>query len=297
MTGRNYLVYDVFTETVLAGNPLAIVLDAQGLDTTAMQSIAREFNLSETVFVLPPEEPSHRARIRIFTPALELPFAGHPTVGTAIALAARDGTETFVLEENIGPVYCTVSQGDAGSSAIFTLPRLAERVFFDPMLERIADALGLSVGDIGFDNHRLGVWSAGVPYMTVPVRGLEVAGRARMDVHAWPKLAPHFNGMIAAPYVYCRESVNGADFHARMFAGFDGIEEDPATGSAVAALTGAINTYDQLAEGTVQLSIEQGVEMGRPSWIRLELDIAAGNIKAARIGGGAVRVAAGVLFA
>jgi len=129
MKTRNYLLYDVFTTERLAGNPLAVVLDCKGLDTAAMQAIAREFNLSESVFVLPPDNPKHKNRIRIFTPDYEMPFAGHPTVGSAIALAdlaGEDGAGIFVLEENIGPVRCAVSRHDGATFAEFDLAKLPE---------------------------------------------------------------------------------------------------------------------------------------------------------------------------
>lgn len=305
MNGRKYFVYDVFTDTALAGNPLAVVLDAEGLDTAAMQRIAREFNLSETVFVLPPENKIHRARIRIFTPGTELPFAGHPTVGTAIALAelAKDGQASaesgiLVLEENVGPVRCAISQGNAGRFAEFDLPRLAKPVAFPALPEAVAAALGLEPHEIGFENHRIGAWSAGVPYATVPVHGLEAAAKVRMNTDLWLALTPVVDGIITSPYVYCRDTVrHDASFHARMFGPYDGIIEDPATGSAVAALTGAIMRFDKPVDGPSQFWIEQGIEMGRPSAIRLEIDVAGGEMTAARIGGHAVRVAEGTLFA
>jgi trans-2,3-dihydro-3-hydroxyanthranilate isomerase len=305
MKGRKYFVYDVFTDAVLTGNPLAVMLDADGLDTAAMQRIAREFNLSETVFVLPPENKTHRARIRIFTPNTELPFAGHPTVGTAIALAqqaagANGATEPgiFVLEENVGPVRCAVSGGEGTAFAEFDLPRLAQPVAFPVLPEAVAAALGLEPQDIGFENHRIAAWSAGVPYATVPVHGLKEAGKVRMDSNLWLDLAPVVGGIIVSPYVYCRDTVNhGSAFHARMFGPYDGIIEDPATGSAVAALTGAIMRFDEPVEGPSQFWIEQGVEMGRPSSIRLEIEVTGGTMTAARIGGHAVRVAEGTLFA
>jgi trans-2,3-dihydro-3-hydroxyanthranilate isomerase len=304
MKGRNYVVYDVFTDRVLTGNPLAVVFDADGLDTPAMQRIAREFNLSETVFVLPPENQKHRARIRIFTPGNELPFAGHPTVGTAIALTEREGGARtaepgiFVLEENVGPVRCAITGGRNRIFAEFDLPRLAHPVAFPALPEAVAAALNLSPHEIGFENHRVGAWSAGVPYAMVPVHGLEAAGRARMNADLWLELAPVIGGIVASPYVYCRDTVNhSSSFHTRMFAPYDGIVEDPATGSAVAALTGAIMQFDQPVDGPSQFWIEQGVEMGRPSSIRLEMDVAGGAMLAARIGGNAVKVAEGMLFA
>lgn len=303
MKGRSYAVYDVFTDKVLTGNPLAVVFDTDGLDTAAMQAIAREFNLSETVFVLPPENPAHRANIRIFTPGNELPFAGHPTVGAAIALTERDGgaaaeTGIFVLEEKVGAVRCAITHGKAGAFAEFDLPRLAQPVGFPALPEAVAAALGLEPQDIGFENHVVGAWSAGVPYATVPVRGLAEAAKVRMNTDLWLELTPVIGGIITSPYVYCRETVNhGSSFHARMFGPYDGIIEDPATGSAVAALTGAIMKFDRPVDGPSQFWIEQGIEMGRPSSIRLEIDVTGGAMTAARIGGHARKVAEGTLFA
>lgn len=305
MIKRRYKVYDVFADKPLAGNPLAVVLDSDGLDTAAMQRIAREFNLSETVFVGTPEKPTHSAAMRIFTPAIELPFAGHPTVGAAVALAEErqpddtaGGTEILVIEEAVGPVRCAVRRGKAASFAEFDLPRLPEKVRFEVVPELVAAALDLDPQEIGFENHRVDAWSAGVPYVTVPVVGLAAAAKARMDVDAWMKLAPHVGHLVAAPYIYCRETVgHEASFHARMLAPHEGVPEDPATGSAAAAFAGAVMRFDAPSEGSTRLLIEQGVEMGRPSKIRLELDVERDRLIAARIGGYAVKVAEGTLFA
>ncbi|MCR4268042.1 PhzF family phenazine biosynthesis protein [Nitratireductor sp. ZSWI3] len=304
MMKRNYYIYDVFSATRLAGNPLAIVLDSQGLGDDAMQKIAGEFNLSETVFVQPPENAHHSARIRIFTPRVELPFAGHPTVGTAVALAERDGaleerrTAILVLEEAVGPVRCAVTVGKSAGFAEFDLPRLPEPVPFSGEPEAVAAALGLDHHEIGFENHVVTAWSAGVPYVCVPVADLDAAGRAHLDAALWHDVAPTVGGLVAAPYVYCRETVNHDHaFHARMFAPHDGIVEDPATGSAAAAFAGTLVLHDAPVDGSSRFLIEQGIEMGRPSSIRLEIDVDGGTIEAARIGGHAVRVAEGVLFA
>lgn len=305
MSGRHYRIYDVFTDKVLAGNPLAVVFDAEGLDDAGMQRIAREFNLSETVFVKPAENPVHTARLRIFTPAHELPFAGHPTVGAAIALAERaseegrdERTSILVLEENVGPVRCMVSAGDGAAFAEFDLPRLPEEIPFNAAPEAIAAALGLSHHEIGFENHVVSAWSAGVPYVCVPVANLGVAAKARANADLWRDLAPAEGGVWGDPYVYCRETVNhDCSFHARMFAPLSGIMEDPATGSAAAAFAGAIMRFDEPVDGPNRFWIEQGIEMGRPSRIRLELDVEGGAIEAGRIGGHAMRVAEGQLFA
>lgn len=303
MKGRRYLVYDVFTQERLAGNPLAVVLDAEGLNEVAMQKIAREFNYSETTFVSPPAEPRHKASVRIFTPAFELPFAGHPTVGTAIALAelaAHDGTDQLiVLEENIGLLRCAVSRADGGSFAEFDLPEMPRALDLGIEPEVVGAALGLGPHEIGFENHRVGLWTAGVPYITVPVSGMDVIGRVRLDNEAWMDLSPkRGDGKAASAYVYTRDTVrHDSSFHARMFVPGWPSYEDPATGSAAAAFSGAIARFDKLDEGPNRFWIEQGMEMGRPSRIRLEIDAEGGKMIAARIGGHAVKVAEGLLFA
>ncbi|MBL8575929.1 MAG: PhzF family phenazine biosynthesis protein [Mesorhizobium sp.] len=302
MKSRQYFVYDVFADSVLSGNPLAVVMDAEGLDDDRMQAIAREFNLSETVFVLPPKNPIHKASIRIFMPRGELPFAGHPTVGTAVALAERVSDNAaagiLVLEEKVGPVRCVVTRGAGGTFAEFDLPKLPARLEASIDASAVAAALGLGPHEIGFENHRLGVWSAGVPYVTVPVAGLDEAGRAAVDAARWLDIAPRIGCSVPAPYVYCRETVgHDCAFHARMFSPWDGIAEDPATGSAAAAFAGAIHHFDRPVDGQHRLWIEQGIEMGRPSRIRLEIDVATGHLTHARIGGHATKVAEGLLYA
>ncbi|MBB3590357.1 trans-2,3-dihydro-3-hydroxyanthranilate isomerase [Rhizobium sp. BK529] len=298
----SYSVYDVFTDTKLAGNPLAVIFDGEGLGDAAMQAIARETNLSETVFVQPADNPAYTARIRIFTPGRELPFAGHPTVGTAIALAEKAhpaGTLDLVsvLEENVGPVRCAVRlrEGEA-SFAEFDLPRKSQQIHLSLDKAGIADALSLKATEIGFENHVPSIWSAGVPFLMVPVHDVGAARRMEFDPQLWEKTVPFVDGALASAYVYCRGGVNHvAKFHARMFASGMGISEDPATGSAAAALSGAINHFDRLTDGHHPVLIEQGVEMGRPSFIHLHMDIEGGAISNARIGGQAVRIATGTL--
>ncbi|MFC5756928.1 MULTISPECIES: PhzF family phenazine biosynthesis protein [unclassified Rhizobium] len=298
----SYSVYDVFTDTKLAGNPLAVIFDGEGLEDEAMQAIARETNLSETVFVQPADNPAYTARIRIFTPGRELPFAGHPTVGTAIALAERaHGAARLdlvsVLEENVGPVRCAVRlrEGEA-SFAEFDLPRKSQQISLPLDKAGIADALSLKTTEIGFENHVPSIWSAGVPFLMVPVHDVGAAERLEFDPQLWEKTVPFVDGALASAYIYCRGGVNHvAKFHARMFASGMGISEDPATGSAAAALSGAINHFDRLTDGHHPVLIEQGVEMGRPSFIHLHMDIEGGAISNARIGGQAVRIASGTL--
>jgi trans-2,3-dihydro-3-hydroxyanthranilate isomerase len=297
---RRYQIYDVFTERMLTGNPLAVVLDAEELETAQMQAIAREFNLSETAFVLDADNPAYSARVRIFTPAVELPFAGHPTVGTAICLASErfgdmgSGQDAvIVLEEGIGPVRCGVRLKDGSGFAEFDLPRLPKNLGEAKPKEVLAEALGLTPNDVTFENHKASVWSAGNPFQFVPVRNGSVLATANPIREAWTEAF----GEDSA-FLYTRD-VEGHDhdFRARMFAPMSGIEEDPATGSAVAAFAGLVQQYDDHPDGDHVILIEQGDDMGRPSVIRLEMTVKNGVLEAARIGGHAVRVAEGVLFA
>lgn len=304
MTSIEYQRWDVFTSEPLSGNQLAVVLDAEGLDDAAMQRIAREFNLSETVFVLPPDNRAHSARIRIFTPAVELPFAGHPTVGTAILLASerfndldREQDAMVVLEEAIGAVRCGVKlKPNAAGFAEFDAPRLAKPVGLSlGDKSEVAAALGLNSSDIGFENHRPAAFEAGVPFAFVPVSGMAALSRARPVPAAWTTAFGDGDHNMA--YVYCRETRrHDATFHARMFAPHHGIGEDPATGSAAAAFAGVVRTFDKPTDGTHFIRIEQGFEINRPSLIDLEIDIAGRELKAARIGGQAVVVARGELL-
>lgn len=295
-----YAIYDVFTQTPLAGNPLAVVFDAQGLSDEVMQAITCEFNLSETVFVLPPEKAGNSARIRIFTPAHELPFAGHPTVGTAVALAERmqpGPNLAMVLEENIGPVSCNVqANGQAAAFARFELPRLSKSVPAPLNVQGLAGALGLVPAQVGFDDHQIGVWSAGVPFLMVPVNSMNAVNQLQFDAKAWMQAAPLVEGRTVSAYVYCRGGVSAeAHFHARAFVPGMGLNEDPATGSAVAAMTGALYAAQVWTDGTHALLIEQGFAMGRPSQIHLDITVAQRVLKSASIGGFAVRIADGTL--
>ena len=300
---RRYAVLDVFTTRALEGNPLAVVLDSDGLDGEKMQAIAREFGLPETVFVLPPGNPAHSAKVRIFTPGRELPFAGHPTVGTAVLLASRrfgavekDQDAVVVLEENVGIVRCGVKLSPAGAAyAEFDVPRLSE-----PLVQKlgskgaIADALSLRPSDIGFENHVPSVWTCGSPFVYVPVDGLEAIRRAKPVPSLWSLAFGGTGGGAIGAYLYTRETLfRDNSFHARMFAPESGIAEDPATGAAAAAFAGLVNHFDDLPNGGHAYRIEQGFEMGRPSLIDLEIEVEAGKLTATRIGGRAIKVAEG----
>lgn len=300
---RRYAIYDVFADQPLAGNPLAVVFDADGLDDAAMQAIAREFNLSETVFVRPAENPAHSATLRIFTPGRELPFAGHPTVGAAIAIGEMDpdngngADRLMVLEEQIGAVRCALRMNDA-PYAEFDVPKLPQQVGIEVEKAAIAAAIGLDDNEIGFENHTVSVWTAGNSFVFVPVHGLAEAAKISVNPMLWADIAPVVDGHKASLFAYCRETIgHDCAFHGRMFAPEMGLGEDPATGSAVANFSGVIAHFDGLAEGPSAFLIEQGMEMGRPSKIRLEIDAKSGAMHAARIGGHAVKVAEGTLLA
>jgi trans-2,3-dihydro-3-hydroxyanthranilate isomerase len=296
---RRFATLDVFTERRFAGNPLAVVLDPQGLDSAAMQAIAREFNHPETVFVFPPRESAHRAALRIFTPAAELPFAGHPTVGTAVLLGRLDGgaAREFVLEEGIGPVRCRTALADPDRGrASFDLPRLPAEAGTAPPAAAIAAALGLEPGDVGFGDFAPAAWSAGNPQCFVPIRSRAALARARPDAARFDRTFAIGGRAIA--YLYCGEvSEGGHDFHARMFAPGLGVPEDPATGSAAAAFAGLLATQGHYADGDHTVTIEQGYEMGRPSLMELNFTMRGGTLAAASVGGGAVVVTEGMIEA
>ena len=279
MPQLSYATYDVFTDTPFAGNPLAVVFGADELNDAQMQTIAREFNLSETIFVRAAEYAQHAASVRIFTPTKELPFAGHPTIGCAIALAERNRNGDsprdmlLVLEERVGPVRCGVKlAADSASFAEFT---------------------GLTAADIGFDKHVPSIFSAGVPFAMVPVASLDALGRAQLiDAKSSTTLG------ATEVFVYARAEPNAAhSFRARMFAPEIGIVEDPATGGAAAAFAGVLARFEPLGEGWTTLPILQGVEMGRPSLIGLEVNMENGALAGARIAGKAVKISEGVLYA
>lgn len=290
---RRFVTLDVFTEQRLAGNPLAVVLESEGLDDAAMQAIAREFNLSETVFVLPPAEARHRARLRIFTPGRELPFAGHPTVGAAVLLAlqdpARGDARAFGLEEGIGIVPCVVETlaDGTGGRARFRLPTLPAFLGPGPEPEILAPLLGLTPGDIGTGRHVPSRHGVGPSFTCVPVASVAALDAAR------PAQAPDpADGL----YLYTPDPEGtGQSWRVRMFAPNFGVPEDPATGAAASAFAGVLMQFETLGEGTHDVAIRQGQAMGRPSTIALQITIAAGALRGVEIGGAAVIVSDGAL--
>jgi trans-2,3-dihydro-3-hydroxyanthranilate isomerase len=290
---------DVFTDRAFAGNPLAIVLGADDLTPAQMQTLAREFNLSETIFVQRPQDPAHTARVRIFFPTAEIPFAGHPTIGCAIHLATAAAEGDFetklVLEEEAGLVPVQVWRRDGAVRAEFVAPVLPHGVTDAPDLEaaldpaRLAAALGLEKREIGFAAHRPGLWQGGPRFLYAPVASLEALGRARPIQPVWS------DQMRAAGVdsIYLYTPGSDCDCRARMFSPTAGIPEDPATGSASAILAAQLLASAALPEGETRLTLQQGGEMGRPSDIGLTVVVADGTVAQVRVAGSAVPIATG----
>ncbi len=290
---------DVFTDRRFGGNPLAVLLDARGLDFEQMMRVAREFNLSETVFVLPPEDPRHTRKLRIFTPGRELPFAGHPTVGTAYLLGALGeiplaGEETaIVFEEGVGPVPVRLLARDG-------VPVFAELTAAQPPELTPAPVAGTALAELfSLALEDLGSWaepqtvSCGTPIFFVPLRDRAALARARVRMDRWEAQFPSGGPEV---YLVTRDpELPGSDLRARMFAPSLGIAEDPATGAAVAALGGFLGVRESAADGTFRWLVEQGFEMGRPSLLHLTVEKYCGEIAAIRVGGAAVLVSEGTI--
>lgn len=290
---RRFHTVDVFTDRAFGGNPLAVFPDGSALSAETMQAIARELNLSETTFVLPPETPEGTRRVRIFTPTAELPFAGHPTLGTAFVLAAIGevalaGPHTrIIFELGVGPVPVVIEAADgAPVRTELTTAEPPELGPKPPPPAVLTECLRLSPEDLVSEATTA---SCGVPFLFVPVRSRDALARARIDAGAWER---HLAGTWAdSPFVFTRDTgEDGVDLRARMFAPGLGVTEDPATGSAVAALAAVVADTGPEAPGQQRWSVTQGVEMGRPSRLALETDVAEGRIVAVRVGGGSVRM-------
>lgn len=293
---------DVFTETRFAGNPLAVVLEADRLDVAAMQRIAREFALSETVFLSKPTNPAHSARMRIFTPAAEVPFAGHPTVGAAVLVSSLkrqtgggDSDALVLFEQPVGTVRVGVKlRSGAEPYAEFDAPKIPELAPGLPASERIAAAIGLLPNEIGFENHVPARVAAGNSFAMIPVATLDAMGKVAVNHAHWNAVFAD-SGILGA-YLYSRECQHTtSSFHARMFAPGLGIPEDPATGSAAICLAGAVYRFDKLPDGMHRRIIEQGFEMDRPSFMTLTMVVRNGRLETVRLGGHAVSMTSGSL--
>lgn len=280
-----YLVYDVFTQSRFGGNPLAVVLGAENIPEENLLKIAGEFNLPETTFVYAPENPEHTARVRIFTPAVELPFAGHPTVGTALAL--RDigrATDRLVLELDVGPIPVEIS----GDKARFEtrVPLETSQPFAK---DRMAEMINLAPGAITDRAHAPLNASVGVEFRIAELEDMDALGAADPNIQLFREEIAAQN-MRMGCFVYVRR---GQTIHARMFAPTKGIMEDPATGSAAAALVAHLGKLDNQSQ---EFSIHQGIEMGRPSLIEASVTVENGQSVAVNIGGSAVQVLKGEIL-
>ncbi len=291
---------DVFTDTIFGGNPLAVLTDARGLSTEQMQQITREFNLSETVFVFPPDDASHTRRVRIFTPGRELPFAGHPTVGTAHLLAATgmipliEGETHIVLEEGVGPVAVTIRVEDGFPiSAQLTTAQAPEFRADVPSTEEIAELLSLAIPDIATGELTVEAVSCGVPFLIAPLASRDAVSRAKLDRAVWERVLAH--RWSSEIFLFDASAAQtGCAIRARMFAPALGVGEDPATGSAAACLAAYLAKYAATG-ATLSWTVEQGFEMGRPSILSLSADKKGNEINAVRVAGKSVLVSEGTL--
>ena len=292
---REFVTVDVFTDRRFGGNPLAVVLNGEGLTTAQMQSVAAEFNLSETTFVLPPKDPAHTAEVRIFTPKAELPFAGHPNVGTAFVLASRGAPgDRLTFEEKAGLVPIEILHGDSGAivGARLTAPQPLKRGE-EVDAGVVAAACALDPGDIEVQEHRPCVAGCGTVFLFAQVKSRQALERARPQTHIF---AQHFPvGGATGIHLYWRDGAEAIDIRARMFAPLHGVSEDPATGSANVALVGLLASLRSEPDLSLQLRIAQGVEMGRPSLLDASAEKKGGKVTETRIGGRCVAVMTGTI--
>ena len=294
---RRYITVDVFTDRVFGGNPLAVILDADGLSTAQMQAIALEFNFSETTFVLPPQNPANDAQVRIFTVRYEIPFAGHPNVGTAFVLAtlAAKPPARLLFEEKAGlvPVEILTAQGRVAGAEL-TAPQPLKRLS-QIGVEQAAACLSLSATEVNTDRHPPQIISVGLSFLAVELASRDALRRARPDAAAFAETFPRDDS--DAVYLYTRDVPAGekpCDLQARMFhPGASGLSEDPATGSATAAAAALLADLDPLSDGELKLRIGQGVDMGRPSLLLTRVRKQSGAIASIHVGGSCVKMMEG----
>ncbi len=296
---------DVFTSRARGGNPLAVIPDARGLSDAQMLAITREFNYSESVFVFPADSAANTRRLRIFTPGGELPFAGHPTVGCAFVLAAigaipMTGGETrVVFEEGAGPVPVTIRAKDG--KPVFsqlTAPQMPEIQAPPPRPEVLCEILGLEPSAILADDMiEPEAVSCGGPFLFIPLVKPEMLSWVKVDPIKWEEILGEY--WAREMFVFSTDAwtgiFEGGHIKARMFAPALGIGEDPATGAACAALAGFLALRAETRDGTLRWTVDQGVEMGRPSRLDLEVDLKRGQLVAIRVGGESVLVSSGTL--
>jgi len=286
-----YLV-DVFSSTPFGGNQLAILPDATGISTEGMQKIAREFNFPESTFVLPKNDPANSYRVRIFTPRAELNFAGHPTIGTACALVMKQHARTvdpvrLILEENIGPVMVDVAQRDGGYHGTLTLSGKIDAPAGAPPPADLAAVLSIEPAEVS-QSFFAGV---GLPFCFAQLKSNEAVDRAAVNRAAWT--ATLSRAWSPNLFFFAGDLRDGGNLYARMCAPALGVEEDPATGSACAALVGAMASKHDFGGTAYRLSIQQGVSMGRRSEIEAEARKSGGVVTSVSVGGATAYIASG----
>ena len=293
-----YYICDVFTKKRFGGNPLAVFPEAEGLTDNQMQQIACEFNFSESSFVFPPEYGNTR-KVRIFTPVLEVPFAGHPNIGTAFVLASsgmigdlHESTE-IIFEEIAGLVPIFLRKFDDGS--IWCELQAPEKLSIGDKVsvEDLASAISLKSGDIITDTHPPQHTSVGLPFVITELKDRQALKKASVNIEGFKKLASKYNTRFTHIYIRSNDEF---DLRTRMFGPFDGMMEDPATGSANCALGGLLTHYNDSDAGEFEWNIAQGVEMGRPSYLKAHTQKKGGEVTATFIGGNSVMVSEGIIF-
>jgi trans-2,3-dihydro-3-hydroxyanthranilate isomerase len=296
--GRRYVTVDVFTQQLFRGNQLAVVLDAHGLTAVQMQAIAAEFNYSETTFILPPREASHTAHVRLFTPRTEVPFAGHPNIGTAVALAREmeaqgsSPADRFIFEEAAGlvPIRLLRESGSVVGAELTAPERLS--VGSTVSVDDAASCVTLSHQEIATSTHPPQVASVGLPFLTIEVNSRDALRAAKPNAIVHERVLPEVG--TDGVFAYVRGSDVG-HLHARMFAPLDATIEDPATGSASGATIALLAQLSPEADSDLVWRIEQGVDMGRPSLILGRTEKRAGVVTAVHIAGHALLVMHGLL--
>lgn len=298
--GVRYVTLDVFTPEPFGGNQLAVFPDARGIPERALLPVTREFNFSETTFVYPPDDARHTRRVRIFTPGGEIPFAGHPTVGTAHALAelgeiALTGATTrIVFEEGVGPVPVTIRAEEG--RAVFAQLTAARRPEIVPAAipdaAALAGILSLDAGDLALGEWMPEVRSCGIAFLFVRVRDRAAVARARVRTDRWERTLAGTPASEISVFAGGGERP-GSDLHVRVFVPGLSVPEDAATGGAAAAMAGYLGARDPRRDGTLRWVLEQGFEMGRPSIIELEADKVGNMVTAVRVGGASVMMSEG----
>ena len=292
-----YYTCDVFTDKPFGGNQLAVITDASRLNDKQMQQIAREFNFSESAFVLPPEK-GFTKKVRIFTPATEVPFAGHPNIGTAFVLATTGELGKFeksteiVFEEKAGLVPITIEKKNGKINCELKAPQSLS-VGIKVPLEMAAQALSLKEEDIVTDNHLPKLASVGLPFVMVELKNKTSLEKVKVNMDGFEKIG----ALDIMPDIFMyTQSKDEFDIRARMFAPFDGIMEDPATGSASCALVALLSTLKEEKDGNFSWRIAQGVEMGRPSFLQARTEKQDGEVCGVWIGGSCVMISKGVIY-